>query len=92
MNEEFQQQFKQNLSTVMEAMPIDLSFSVWAIVAGILFSTVGWYLYRHGKKNVNPRNVYSGLALMIYPYFVSGALYTWVIGLLICGYVFYWWD
>ncbi|MDG0815277.1 hypothetical protein [Bdellovibrio svalbardensis] len=81
-----------NLPISLDNLPIDLNFSVWAIVAGLLFSSIGLWLFRHGKRNENRRNIYSGVVLMIYPYFIASALMNWVIGLVICGYVFYWWD
>ncbi|HEX7672516.1 MAG TPA: hypothetical protein VF412_00025 [Bdellovibrio sp.] len=80
------------LQSTIDALPIDLNFSVSALIAGLLFSTVGLWLFRHGKKNENKRNYWSGIVLMVYPYFVPGALANWIIGLVVCGYVFYWWD
>ncbi|WP_347355997.1 hypothetical protein [Bdellovibrio sp.] len=71
---------------------LDLSFDGWSLVAGLLFSLIGWWLYRQGKYKDEKRFKYVGVALMVYPYFVRGALMNWAVGLLLCGYAYYWWD
>lgn len=81
-----------DVTTLLKTLPGDLSFSVWALVAGLVFGTLGWWIFRHGKRNQNPRNIYSGLTLMIYPYFITNTLLSWLIGIALCGYVYYYWE
>ena len=57
---------------------LDLSFS--SIFAGFVFGVIGLYLLRAGRKNANFWHAIIGLAMMIYPYFVSGELLTWGVG------------
>ncbi|MFV8256526.1 hypothetical protein ACNQKP_01900 [Bdellovibrio bacteriovorus] len=79
----------------LENLPLDqlnLSFDMWTIVAGLLFSLIGWWLFRQGKKKENKRFRYVGILLMVYPYVVQGAFWNWTVGLILCGYAYYWWD
>jgi multisubunit Na+/H+ antiporter MnhE subunit len=68
------------------------SFSPWALVGGFIFGLVGLWLFRHGRKNANNRNVVIGLLLMMYPLFISSAVWTWAVGILLCGYAYYEWE
>ena len=51
------------------------SISFATIAIAIVFSLVGFAAYRYGKKNSEPRQLFLGIALMAYGYFVS---YAWV--------------
>jgi multisubunit Na+/H+ antiporter MnhE subunit len=78
----------------MENLPIESfmsSFSFSSLVAGLIFGSVGLWIFGHGRKNANNRNIVIGLVLMIYPYFVSGAWLTWGLGLALCGYAYHTW-
>jgi hypothetical protein len=57
-----------------------MDFSVSSLMAGFIFGVCGFYLLKEGKKRSHPWFIGLGLALMIYPYFVSGPLATWGIG------------
>jgi hypothetical protein len=85
----------ENLSEVLlslDNLPFDLDISISAIIAGLLFSTIGYFIFRNGKKKQIRHNYWAGIVLMIYPYFVTSTLLLYIIGLGICGYVFYRWD
>jgi multisubunit Na+/H+ antiporter MnhE subunit len=71
-------------------LPLDLSFDVPSLIAGLVFGIVGLYVFRRGKKESSMRLVVLGLALMIYPYFVDGATLNWVVGFLLSGASYYW--
>jgi glucose uptake protein GlcU len=72
-------------------MGLDLDFSVSSILAGIIFGIVGIYVYRHAKKNGNIIVVCLGIAMMVYPYIVSGDWLTWIVGFALCGASYYFW-
>lgn len=55
-----------------------ISFATIAIA--IVFSLVGFAAYRYGKKNSEPRQLFLGIALMAYGYFVSNAWVSLSIG------------
>ena len=59
------------------------SFSAANLIAGILFGLVGLYVLRIAKKDANLIGISLGLALMIYPYFVTSAWANFAIGLVL---------
>lgn len=73
-------------------LPLDLSFDVPSLIAGLVFGIVGLYVFRRGRKESSMRLVMLGLALMIYPYFVDGATLNWVVGFLLSGASYYYWN
>lgn len=73
-------------------LPLDLSFDVPSLIAGLVFGIVGLYVFRRGKKESSMRLVMLGLALMIYPYFVEGATLNWLVGFLLSGASYCYWN
>lgn len=65
---------------------MDLSFS--SLMAGIFFGLIGLYVFRFGKKNTNVKHIGLGMALMIYPYFISSPLANWLVGVILCVIVY----
>jgi hypothetical protein len=57
-----------------------MDFSISSLMAGFVFGVFGWYLLKEGKKSGNVWHLGLGLGLMAYPYFVSGAILMWGIG------------
>lgn len=55
--------------------------SVSAFVIGIVAGLIGFALFLYGRKTQAMRPMLIGIALMAYPYFVSGALWSALIGL-----------
>ncbi len=55
-----------------EERPVD--FSASGILASLLISSIGYVLFHYGKKSTRMPQLVSGLVLMIFPTFVSGAL------------------
>jgi hypothetical protein len=51
---------------------------------GVLFSVIGSGYALYGKRQGEPEILVVGIALMVYPYLVASALWTFVIGLLLC--------
>ncbi len=47
--------------------------------AGLAVSTVGFALFIYGKKQLRIPQLVTGIALMIYPYFVHSPL--WILGI-----------
>ena len=62
----------------------------WYWVANILFGIIGWYAFMHGKREKNYRPMVLGIALMIYPYFVSNTLLTFAIGIALTVGLYFW--
>lgn len=53
-----------------------MSFDTPTLLAGLLVSSIGFVLLSYGKKMSRPPHLLAGLLLMVYPYFVPGALLT----------------
>jgi len=55
-------------------------FSLWGLAAGIVFSTIGFFYLKTGKRDSDFTALGTGLALMVFPYFVTKTLYIVLIG------------
>ena len=56
-----------------------MDLSPVSLLASLLVSTVGFSLFIYGKKQLRLPQLATGIALMVYPYFVAGPL--WVIAM-----------
>ncbi len=70
-------------------MDFDLP-SPGVLFAALLFSVIGLAAFMYGKKQARFSPMTIGVALMVYPYFVSRAWLLWGIGVALCAalYVF----
>jgi hypothetical protein len=69
---------------------IDLgSFSFATIILAIFFGLIGFAAFRYGRKNAEPRQLFLGIALMAYGYFVSNAWVSLGIGTLLTLLLFF---
>ena len=57
-----------------------MSFDTPTLLAGLLVSSIGFVLLSYGKKMSRPPHLLAGLILMVYPYFIPGAILVLVIG------------
>lgn len=63
------------------------------MVISVLFGIVGLVCFRYGRKQSKSILTWGGVALMLYPYLVGSE--TWlliVVGLALCGALYYWRD
>jgi len=65
------------------------SISFATIALAVFFSLVGFAAYRYGKKNGEPRQLFLGIALMVYGYFVSNAWVSLAIGTILTLLLFF---
>lgn len=72
-------------------MPTSLTggFSLATLLFAVLFGLVGFAAFRYGKKNNEPRQLFLGIALMAYGYFVSNAWLSLAIGALLTLLLFF---
>lgn len=54
---------------------------IWKWIAGFLFGVVGMAYFVYGKKQQAWMPLFCGLALMIYPYFVSNLIVMMGVGI-----------
>jgi len=52
----------------------------WGIMFSVVFSLVGMVYLKQGRANADFTRLFCGLALLIYPYFVGGALWIALAG------------
>ena len=58
-------------------------FDTWTLVFGLIFSSIGLGYFIYGKKQANVVAQYSGLALMVYPYFIEDKYAVLVVGIVL---------
>ena len=63
-----------------------------SIVGAILFGIVGYVAFRRGRKASRPELTWVGVALMVYPYAVSATWALWLIGALLCCWLYAKWN
>ena len=56
-----------------------------ALFALILFSLIGFLAFRYGKRDMLWKPMAIGVALMLYPYFVSQTWLLYAIGCVLCA-------
>lgn len=66
-----------------------MNFSVSSLFAGLVFSVIGLYVFRIGKRETDVKLITLGLVLMLYTYFTKTAAQDWVIGTVLCGISYY---
>jgi len=59
-------------------------------IANILFGIIGWYAFMHGWKEKSVRPTIIGIAMMIFPYFVTNAYLAFALGFALCAALYYW--
>jgi len=64
--------------------------SPWAIISGLFIGLVGLVLLNYGRTELNLRVALAGVAMCIYPYFVSSLLLTWLAFFAIGGGLWAW--
>jgi len=66
---------------------IDFSFS--GLLASFIFGVLGLYAFKYGRKFADFRFISIGLALIVFPYFTSGAMADWGVGITLCALGYY---
>ena len=56
-------------------------FSTSALIIGAFFGIIGFSLFMYGKKSQEMKPMLIGVALMVYPYFVTSVLWSVLIGI-----------
>lgn len=65
-------------------------FSIWGMVGGFLFGSVGFVAFMYGKKNSIAQPMILGIALIAYPYFVRDTIMVYVVGAALCAGLYFW--
>jgi hypothetical protein len=59
-----------------------LDFSAANLIAGFVFGSVGFVAFVYGKRQSLWKPMFCGLALMVYPYFITDIIALYAIGTL----------
>jgi len=62
-----------------------MNLDVNTLLAGLLVSSIGFVLMAYGKKMSRVPHLAVGIVMLVYPYFIPGALLTLAIGALLVG-------
>lgn len=60
------------------------SFTFSGLMSSILFSGIGYWMFKVGKQRARFEILFIGIALMLYTYFTSGPWGDWGIGIALC--------
>lgn len=60
------------------------------LFAAIVFGLVGLVAFNYGRKNVLIAPMVTGLALMVFPYFVTATWAVYLTGAVLCAALWYW--
>jgi len=86
----------QTLNAVMKSYGVSGGigggFNWWGILASVIFGIVGWYAFMHGWKQKSIRPSVIGILLMVYPWFISNVIWTWVVGIALTAALYFWKD
>lgn len=63
--------------------------SGWAMLTAAIFSGVGYFYFRAGRRDSDYFTLGTGVVLMAFPYFVSNALHQVLVGSAIIGFHYY---
>jgi ABC-type nitrate/sulfonate/bicarbonate transport system permease component len=62
-----------------------MDWSAAAIVASFLVSTAGFGFFLYGRKQLRTPQLVAGIALMVFPGFVTSAAVTWSVAAALLG-------
>ena len=68
---------------------LGFNFSPLALLGGFIFSVVGLYYFREGRKRSYAKTKWVGVALMAYPLVVSATFLIWCVGVFLWALAFY---
>lgn len=68
------------------------NLSAGNIIAGLIFSGVGFVAFTYGKREGRHRTMVMGIVLMVYPYFTPGAAITCAVGAGLCAVLYFFRD
>ena len=57
------------------------TLNISAMMAATVFGLIGFSAFLRGRKKSQPKALIIGISLMVYPFLVSNAVWTWVVGI-----------
>lgn len=62
------------------------------LMGSILFGIIGYAAFRRGRKAERSELTWAGVALIAYPYAVSQIWLLWVVGSVLCCWLYFKWN
>lgn len=69
-----------------------LNFSVSEIIAGLLFGTLGFWIFKKSREKMNVKLSVIGVSLFFWPYIPNNIWVNWLGGLALCALAWKWWN
>lgn len=69
-----------------------MHFSASSLIAGLIFSVIGFWLYKEGRRRTNLSLVVIAVLLMLYPMFTQNPWQDWGVGISLCALAKYRWE
>ncbi len=79
------------MNDALQSMGLELPDGAY-IVAALLFGIVGLVVFRRGKQLKQPQLLWTGAALMFYPYVVTQTWLVWGVGIALTAWATYQWK
>ncbi len=62
------------------------------LFAGLIFGLIGIAGFTYGRRNALWKPMGIGVALIVFPYFITQVLLLYAIGIALCGALYFWRD
>jgi len=62
------------------------------LFAGLIFGLIGIAGFTYGRRNALWKPMGIGLALIVFPYFITQVLLLYALGIALCGALYFWRD
>ena len=72
--------------------PLGLHFTASQIIASLVFTVIGLYIFRRGKKLLNFPLIFISIIMLTYGFFSTGPWMDWGLGAGLCVLAYYYWD
>lgn len=69
-----------------------MNFELSNLVGGFLFGCIGFVAFTYGKRQAAWSPMFLGLALMMFPYFITSTVWIYVVGVLLTGALYFFRD
>ena len=76
---------------MLHAFGVELP-SPWFIAGAIAFGIVGMVAWYHGKRKTLKKPKWIGVALMFYPYATPQTWLLYLVGVALCGWLYFVWE
>lgn len=69
-----------------------MDFSTSGIIAGLLFGTLGFWIFKKSREKMSVKLAVIGVVMMLWPYFAPSDWMDWAGGLALGGAAYYVWN